>query len=126
LRLLDRRVDRGSARGRHYGAIDTGSYGLYLQCTNAQGNATPVSSVTPPDRSAPCRSRGTSSACSGPGRAWRWYPPAAIFPDPWLARIAAAFLPGTGRDPMLHLDKEADAAGFYALTLDDGEVEPPE
>jgi hypothetical protein len=52
----------------------------------------------------------------------RRFVPAAIFPDRWLARIAAAFLPGTGRDPILHLAKEADADGFYAITLDNGEV----
>jgi hypothetical protein len=47
--------------------------------------------------------------------------PAAVFPDRWLALLAAATLPGTGRDALLRLNKEADAAG-YGVVLDDGEV----
>ncbi|HEV8580206.1 MAG TPA: hypothetical protein VGX68_14135 [Thermoanaerobaculia bacterium] len=42
-----------------------------------------------------------------------------MFPDRWLALLAAAVLPGTGRDPLLHLKKEADAEG-YRVALDDG------
>jgi hypothetical protein len=49
----------------------------------------------------------------------RGFRPAAVFPDRWLALLAAAVLPGTGRDPMLRLQKEEDAEG-YAVTLDDG------
>jgi hypothetical protein len=44
-----------------------------------------------------------------------------VFPDRWLALLAAAVLPGTGRDPLLRLSKEADPEG-YAVTLDDGAV----
>jgi hypothetical protein len=51
----------------------------------------------------------------------RGYRPAAVFPDRWLALLAAAVLPGSGRDALLHLEKEPDAKG-YGVTLDDGEV----
>jgi hypothetical protein len=39
----------------------------------------------------------------------------AVFRDRWLALLAAAVLPGTGRDYAFVLDKEAGAGGF-ALT----------
>jgi hypothetical protein len=51
----------------------------------------------------------------------RGYRPAAVFPDRWLALLAAAVLPGTGRDALLHLKKQPDAEG-YGVALDDGEV----
>ena len=51
----------------------------------------------------------------------RGFRPAAVFPDRWLALLAAAVLPGTGRDAMLHLSKNADSEG-YGVALDDGEV----
>jgi hypothetical protein len=49
----------------------------------------------------------------------RGFRPAAVFPERWLALLAAAVLPGTGRDAFLHLSTEPDSEGF-ALTLDDG------
>jgi hypothetical protein len=36
----------------------------------------------------------------------------AVFRDRWLALLAAAVLPGTGRDYAFLLEKEADAEGF--------------
>ncbi|HYG65472.1 MAG TPA: hypothetical protein VEL74_23020 [Thermoanaerobaculia bacterium] len=48
--------------------------------------------------------------------------PAALCPSRWTALVTAAVLPGTGRDPLLRLGKEADAEGFYPVTLDTGEV----
>jgi hypothetical protein len=36
--------------------------------------------------------------------------------------VFAAMLPGTGRDPLLRLGKEADAEGLYPVTLDTGDV----
>ncbi len=51
----------------------------------------------------------------------RGFRPAAVFPDRWLALLAAAVLPGTGRDPLLRLEGEPDELG-YGVTLDDGEV----
>jgi hypothetical protein len=51
----------------------------------------------------------------------RGFRPAAVFPDRWLALLAAAVLPGTGRDALLHLNKQPDADG-YGVALDDGEV----
>jgi hypothetical protein len=51
----------------------------------------------------------------------RGYRPYAVFHDRWLALIAAAVLPGTGRDPFVHLNPEAGPEGFDFL-LDDGEV----
>jgi hypothetical protein len=47
----------------------------------------------------------------------RGHAPVAVFPSRWLALLAAAVLPGTGRDPLLRLDKEADADGVYPLIL---------
>ncbi len=38
--------------------------------------------------------------------------PYAVFRDRWLAVLAAAVLPGTGRDSAFLLEKEADAEGF--------------
>jgi hypothetical protein len=51
----------------------------------------------------------------------RGYRPYAVFHDRWLALIAAAVLPGTGRDPFVHLAPDAGPEGFDFL-LDDGEV----
>jgi hypothetical protein len=51
----------------------------------------------------------------------RGFRPAAVFPDRWLALLAAAVLPGTGRDPLLRLNQEPDSEG-YGITLDDGAV----
>jgi hypothetical protein len=51
----------------------------------------------------------------------RGFRPYAVFYDRWLALIAAAVLPGTGRDPFVHLAPEAGSEGFDFL-LDDGEV----
>jgi len=47
--------------------------------------------------------------------------PVAVFSHRWLALIAAAVLPGTGRDPLLLLDPDPDANGFR-LTLVDRSV----
>ncbi len=51
----------------------------------------------------------------------RGFRPAATFPDRSLALLAAAVLPGTGRDALLRLNKQPDALG-YGVVLDDGEV----
>ena len=50
----------------------------------------------------------------------RGFAPAAVFPSRWLALIAASVLPGTGRDPLLFLSKEADADGVYPVALAGG------
>ncbi|HYG63365.1 MAG TPA: hypothetical protein VEL74_12345 [Thermoanaerobaculia bacterium] len=47
----------------------------------------------------------------------RGFSPVAAFPSRWLALIAAALLPGTGRDPLLSIDKQPDADGAYPLLL---------
>jgi hypothetical protein len=47
----------------------------------------------------------------------RGFAPAAVFPSRWLALIAAAVLPGTGRDPLLRVAKEPDADGVYPLLV---------
>jgi hypothetical protein len=47
----------------------------------------------------------------------RGFTPVAIFPSRWLALLAAAVLPGTGRDPLLRIDPQADADGVYPLLL---------
>jgi len=51
----------------------------------------------------------------------RGFRPAAVFPDRWLAILAAAVLPGTGRDALLHLNKQAGEEG-YGVVLDGGEA----
>ena len=66
----------------------------------------------------PGRGFGLFRDGEGPGRGFRPY---AVFHDRWLALIAAAVLPGTGRDPFVHLHPEAGPQGFDFL-LDDGEV----
>ena len=62
--------------------------------------------------------RGYGLFRAGEGRA-RGFRPAAVFPDRWLALLVKAVIPGTGRDALLSLAKEADSYG-YAVTLDDG------
>jgi hypothetical protein len=55
----------------------------------------------------------------------RGFAPVAVFPSRWLALILAAVLPGTGRGPLVRLEKTADADGVYPLILpgpDGGEV----
>jgi len=52
----------------------------------------------------------------------RGFRPAAVCTSRWVALAFAAMLPGTGRDPLLRLGKEADAEGLYPVTLDTGEV----
>ena len=47
----------------------------------------------------------------------RGFAPVAVFPSRWLALIAAAVLPGTGRDPLVRIDKQPDADGVYPLLL---------
>jgi hypothetical protein len=46
--------------------------------------------------------------------------PVAVFRRRETALLAAAVLPGTGRDPLFHLDPEVDARG-YALSSPSGE-----
>jgi hypothetical protein len=48
--------------------------------------------------------------------------PAAVCASSWVALVIAAVLPGTGRDPVLRLGKEAGTDGLYPITLDTGEV----
>lgn len=49
-------------------------------------------------------------------------PPTALFPDKWLARLAAAVLPGTGQDPMLLLQKDEAPEGGYPVALEAGDL----
>jgi hypothetical protein len=68
----------------------------------------------------PGRGFGLFRAGEHPSRGSR---PTVIFPDRWLALLAAAALPGTGRDPLFRLSSEPDPGGQgYALLLDDGTV----
>lgn len=53
----------------------------------------------------------------------RGFGPTAVFPDRSLALLAAAILPGTGRDPLLALNGNPDpVSGRYSLRLDDGTI----
>jgi hypothetical protein len=47
----------------------------------------------------------------------RGFAPTAVFPSRWLALVMAAILPGTGRDPLVRLEKQPDADGVYPLIL---------
>jgi hypothetical protein len=47
----------------------------------------------------------------------RGFEPVALFPSRWLALLTAAVLPGTGRDPLVRLDKTPGADGSYPLHL---------
>jgi hypothetical protein len=49
----------------------------------------------------------------------RGHRPAAVFQERWLALLAAAVLPGTGRDAELRLHKEAGPEG-YAIETGNG------
>ena len=53
-----------------------------------------------------------------PGRGHR---PAAVFEARWLALLAAAALPGTGRDAAFRLHKESGPGGFALETGNGGE-----
>jgi hypothetical protein len=48
--------------------------------------------------------------------------PAAVFRDRWLALLAAAVLPGTGRDAAFHLHKERGSEGFTVEAGNGGEA----
>jgi hypothetical protein len=53
----------------------------------------------------------------------RGFRPVAVFADRFLALLAAAVLPGTGREPLLSLAGDPDPDGHgYAVRLDDGTV----
>ncbi len=52
----------------------------------------------------------------------RGFPAYAVFRDRWLALLAAAVLPGTGRDLAYFLQKESDAEGFAIEEGAGGEV----
>ena len=56
---------------------------------------------------------------AGESRA-RSFKPVALFIERWLALLAAAVLPGTGRKPLLFLSQEAGAGGSYTVTLKEG------
>jgi hypothetical protein len=47
----------------------------------------------------------------------RGFAPVAMFPSRWLALLTAAVLPGTGRDPLVRVDKQPDADDVYPLLL---------
>ena len=47
----------------------------------------------------------------------------AVVPSRWLALVVAAVLPGTGRDPLIRIDKQPDADGVYPLLLPGAEGE---
>ena len=51
----------------------------------------------------------------------RGHRPAAVFQERWLALLAAAVLPGTGRDAAFRLHKESGPGGFAIETGNGGE-----
>jgi hypothetical protein len=54
----------------------------------------------------------------------RGHRPAAVFQERWLALLAAAVLPGTGRDAVFRLHKEPGPVGFAIETGNGGEPGP--
>ena len=66
----------------------------------------------------PGRGFGLFRLGESPDRAFQ---PFAVFPDRFLALLAAAILPGLGRDPLLQLTPEPGPEG-YEVQLDDGTV----
>jgi hypothetical protein len=66
----------------------------------------------------PSRGFGLFRAGESPERGFQ---PFAVFPDRFLALLAAAILPGLGRDPLLQLNPEPSPQG-YEIQLDDGTV----
>ena len=54
----------------------------------------------------------------------RGHEPVGVFEERWRALMASAVLPGTGRDPLVALRKEADPAGYALLSGLDGDGEP--
>ncbi|HYG65489.1 MAG TPA: hypothetical protein VEL74_23105 [Thermoanaerobaculia bacterium] len=54
----------------------------------------------------------------------RGHEPMAVFREQWRAKVAAAVLPGTGRDPLVVLRKEREASGFAVLAGLDGGGQP--
>jgi hypothetical protein len=51
----------------------------------------------------------------------RGHRPTAVFSERWLALLAAAVLPGTGRDAAFRLHKEPGPGGFAVETGNGGE-----
>jgi hypothetical protein len=47
----------------------------------------------------------------------RGFSPLVVVPSRWLALVLAAVLPGTGRDPLVRIEKQADEDGGYPLVL---------
>jgi hypothetical protein len=47
----------------------------------------------------------------------RGFAPVAVVPSRWLALVIAAVLPGTGREPLIRIDKQPDGDGVYPLLL---------
>src|SRR5215208_4016400 len=69
-----------------------------------------------------CLAYGSSLAHLTAGRGPpRGFSPYAVFPDRFLALLAAAVLPGTGRELLLHLYPDPGPDG-YEVRLDDGTV----
>jgi hypothetical protein len=52
----------------------------------------------------------------------RGHRPAAVFGELWLAQLAAAVLPGTGRDAAFRMRRESGPGGFAVETGNGGEV----
>ncbi len=52
----------------------------------------------------------------------RGHRPAAVFAELWLAQLAAAVLPGTGRDAAFRMRKDSGPEGFAVETGNGGEV----
>jgi len=47
----------------------------------------------------------------------RGFAPVAVYPSRWAARVMAAVLPGTGRDPLFRIGKQPNEDGAYPLML---------
>ncbi|HYG65982.1 MAG TPA: hypothetical protein VEL74_25635 [Thermoanaerobaculia bacterium] len=86
-----------------------------------EGPTAPEADVAGPWRieEVPCKGFGVFRVGESPARG---FAPTVAFPSEWLALVAAGILPGTGREPMLILQKDRNPDGTFSVSLENGEV----
>src|SRR5829696_8382509 len=86
-----------------------------------EGPTAPEADVAGPWRIEEIPGEGFGVFRLGESRA-RGFAPTVLCPSEWLALVAAGVLPGTGRDPMLLLQRDRNPDGTFSITLESGEV----